>query len=186
LPAPPIHEELAPHPVSPYGASKLAGEGYCSAYFKSFGIKTVALRFGNVYGPRSKNKASVVAKFIKQAIAGIPCEIYGDGTQTRDYINIYDLISAIIKASEASGVGGEVFQIASGREVSLQELSSQLESALAERNIEMNVFNGSYRTGDVLRNFSDTSKATKLLGWSSEISLKDGLNSTVAYFVEGD
>src|SRR5699024_11073922 len=67
---PPIHEELAPHPVSPYGASKLAGEGYCSAYYRTFGVETVALRFGNVYGPRSSHKGSVVAKFIKQAMNG--------------------------------------------------------------------------------------------------------------------
>ena len=62
---PPIHEEKVPRPVSPYGASKLAGEGYCSAYYRTFGIKTIALRFGNVYGPLSKHKNSVVAKFIK-------------------------------------------------------------------------------------------------------------------------
>ena len=63
---PPIHEEIPPHPLSPYGASKLAGEGYCSAYKNTFGIETVVLRFGNVYGPGSINKSSVVAKFIKK------------------------------------------------------------------------------------------------------------------------
>jgi UDP-glucose 4-epimerase len=75
---PPIHEDLAPHPVSPYGASKLAGEGYCSAYHKTFGIETTALRFGNVYGPRSSHKSSVVAKFIRQALKGETLEIFGD------------------------------------------------------------------------------------------------------------
>jgi UDP-glucose 4-epimerase len=85
---PPIHEELAPHPVSPYGASKLAGEGYCSAYFRTFGIETVVLRFGNVYGPGSNHKSSVVAKFIRQAMHGEMLEIYGDGNQTRDFIYI--------------------------------------------------------------------------------------------------
>ncbi len=89
---PPIHEEIAPKPVSPYGASKLAGEAYCSAYYRTFGLKTVSLRFGNVYGPRSKHKNSVVAKFFKQALAGEPLEIYGDGNQTRDFIYIDDLI----------------------------------------------------------------------------------------------
>ena len=67
---PPIHEELAPHPVSPYGASKLAGEGYCSAYYRTFDVSTVALRFGNVYGPGSSHKSSVLAKFIRQALSG--------------------------------------------------------------------------------------------------------------------
>ena len=71
---PPIHEELPPHPVSPYGAGKLAGEGYCSAYWHSFGVETVCLRFGNVYGPLSARKNSVVAKFIKRAMRGRPLE----------------------------------------------------------------------------------------------------------------
>ena len=96
---PPIHEELPPHPVSPYGASKLAGEGYCSAYNKSFGIDTVMLRFGNVYGPRSLHKSSVVAKFIRQALDGETLEVYGDGTQTRDFIYIDDLVDALILSS---------------------------------------------------------------------------------------
>ena len=95
---PPIHEELAPHPVSPYGASKLAGEGYCSAYYRAYGLETVALRFGNVYGPLSAGKNSVIAKFIKQAIAGETLEIYGNGEQTRDFIYIDDLIQAIRKS----------------------------------------------------------------------------------------
>ena len=73
---PPIHEEIAPHPVSPYGASKLAGEGYCSAYYLTFGVNTVSLRFGNVCGPGSSHKSSVIAKFIRQGLKGQTCEIY--------------------------------------------------------------------------------------------------------------
>lgn len=92
---PPIHEEKVPRPVSPYGASKLAGEAYCNAYYKTFGIKTVVLRFGNVYGPGSSRKNSVVAKFIKQAMQGETLEIYGDGKQTRDFIYVEDLCNAI-------------------------------------------------------------------------------------------
>src|SRR5579863_3529578 len=75
---PPIHEELVPHPASPYGASKLAGEAYCSSYASSFELGTVALRFGNCYGPLSGHKTSVVAKFIREAFAGKCWEIYGD------------------------------------------------------------------------------------------------------------
>ena len=92
---PPIHEELPAHPVSPYGASKLAGEAYCSAYARSFGIETVALRFGNCYGPLSNHKSSVVAKFIREALAGTTWEIYGDGNQTRDFIFVEDIAEAI-------------------------------------------------------------------------------------------
>src|ERR687898_1246426 len=109
---PPIHEEMVPHPVAPYGASKLAGEGYCSAYFRTFGVETVTLRFGNVYGPLSGHKNSVVARFIKRAVEGEVLEIYGDGSQTRDYIYIGDLIRAIKLSVTTEGVGGETFQIA--------------------------------------------------------------------------
>ncbi len=80
---------------------QLAGEGYCLAYYHSFGLNTVVLRVGNVYDPRSKHKSSVVAKFIKRALQGLPLEIYGDGNQTRDFIYIDDLVKAIILASNA-------------------------------------------------------------------------------------
>src|SRR5207245_1208344 len=119
---PPIHEEKAPKPVSPYGASKLAGEGYCSVYARCFGLKTVVLRFGNAYGPRSGHKQSVVAKFIKQALDGEALEIYGDGAQTRDFIFIDDLVDAIQRAVHAGG-GGEIFQIASNRETTVGEIA---------------------------------------------------------------
>src|SRR5262249_3795756 len=120
---PPIHEELPPHPVSPYGASKLAGEAYCSAYKRSFGIDAVALRFGNCYGPFSTHKSSVVAKFIRQAIAGQPWEIYGDGGQTRDFIFLEDGAEAIVRAGTVDGVGGETFQIATSAETTVLELA---------------------------------------------------------------
>ena len=126
---PPIHEEKVPRPVSPYGASKLAGEAYCSAYYLSFGIKTVSLRFANVYGPLSKHKNSVVAKFLKQAFSGETLEIYGDGSQTRDFIYIDDLIQAII-LSVKSDVGGEVFQIATFKETTVDEIAKKIKNLI--------------------------------------------------------
>src|SRR5262249_16844775 len=122
---PPLHEEMPGHPVSPYGASKLAGEAYCSAYRHSFGIETVALRFGNCYGPLSSHKNSVVAKFIRQALAGQPWEIFGDGCQTRDFIYVQDVTDAIIRAATVEGIGGEVFQIATNSETTVLELAEQ-------------------------------------------------------------
>lgn len=180
---PPIHEEIAPHPVSPYGASKLAGEGYCSAYYHSFGINTVALRFGNVFGPRSKNKSSVIAKFIRQALNGQVCEVYGDGAQTRDFIYIDDLVRAIIMALKAP-LGGEVFQIASGGELSVSEAIDEVSSALAKFGFSMEVVKSSPRVGDVRRNYSDTSKAARMLGWQPEVPFALGVEKTVKYFVD--
>lgn len=178
---PPLHEELAPHPVSPYGASKLSGEGYCSSYYHTFNINTVALRFGNVYGPGSKNKSSVVAKFIKQALQGDICELYGDGNQTRDFIYINDLLEAVIKASDFEK-GGEIFQIATGNELTLNELAQELKTIFEEEtSIEMKLKNVGTRLGDVKRNYSDVTKAREILGWDAKVSLHDGLRETVRY-----
>lgn len=178
---PPIHEELAAHPVSPYGASKLAGEGYCSAFFRTYGLKTIALRFGNVYGPRSKHKSSVVAKFIRQAINGETCEIYGNGKQTRDFIYIDDLLSAIIKSSQVD-LGGEVFQIATNKERTVNEVVTLLQEVLAKSGISMKIVNSEKRIGDVMRNFSDTTKAKEILGWDTSYFLEKGIVKTVNYF----
>lgn len=180
---PPIHEEIAPHPVSPYGASKLAGEGYCSAYYHSFGINTIALRFGNVYGPRSKNKSSVIAKFIRQALNGQACEVYGDGAQTRDFIYIDDLVRAIVMAIN-SPFGGEVFQIASGGELSVSEAVDELSAVLDKFGFTMEVVNSAPRVGDVKRNYSDTSKAARMLGWQPEVPFALGVEKTVKYFID--
>ena len=182
---PPIHEELPPHPVSPYGASKLAGEGYCSAYFRTFGVETVALRFGNVYGPGSGHKNSVVAKFIKQALSGEILEIYGDGTQTRDFIYIDDLIRAVLLAAGCDNIGGEVFQIATNKETTVGEMTDILVSVLNQRGVsDVKVLNGETRLGDVKRNFSDTTKAREKLGWQTRMTLKEGLANTVKYFLD--
>lgn len=226
---PPVHEELAPRPVSPYGASKLAGEGYCSAYYRTYGIKTVALRFGNVYGPGSTHKTSVVAKFIKQALRGEPCVIYGDGSQTRDFIYIDDLVQAILKAAlfdsafsisdssssnsspNASGLmnsfsdiysniytqsaesslqagkkkpWGENFQIATNMEHTVNELAEMLSKELKNRGVAMRIEYGEPMRGDILRNYSDTSKAKNILGWQYSMNLQQGLAKTVDWFFE--
>lgn len=204
---PPIHEELAPHPVSPYGASKLAGEGYCSAYYRTFGIETISLRFGNVYGPLSSHKSSVVARFIRQALAGEVCEIYGDGNQTRDFIYIDDLTNAIIKAAAPPSLSlnsstpsaeensplltphssplpwGEVFQIATNKEHTVNEVAAMLAAELKCHGIDMHIDHGPARLGDVKRNFSDTAKAKKSLNWTAETTLERGLRQTIEWFV---
>ena len=182
---PPIHEEMTPHPVSPYGASKLSGEAYCSAYFRTFGVETAALRFGNVYGPLSNHKNSVIAKFIKRAMRGEVLEIYGDGTQTRDFIYIEDLVRAIRLAATTEGVGGETFQIATNAETSVQEMVEELLPVLAAANVkDVEVRHAAPRLGDVRRNYSDTSKAARMLGWRTEVALEEGLRRTIDWFMD--
>ena len=181
---PPIHEEMVPHPVAPYGASKLASEGYCSAYFRTFGVETVVLRFSNVYGPGSNHKNSVVAKFIRRALKGEVLEIYGDGTQSRDFIYIDDLIRAITLAARIDNIGGEIFQIANSSETTVNELVSQLLPVLAEFGLEkVQAENSTPCVGEVKRNFADTSKAKNLMGWKAETRLKEGLRQTVNWFI---
>lgn len=179
---PPIHEKIAPKPVSPYGASKLAGEGYCSAYYSTFGIKTIALRFGNVYGPLSKHKSSVVAKFIRQAMNGEILEIYGNGKQTRDFIYIDDLTDAIILAANAD-TGGEVFQIATCRETTITEIAEIVKELVAkETGKKTKIIYVAPRPGDVKRNFSDVSKAKRILKFEAKYNLPIGLKRTFEYF----
>lgn len=182
---PPIHEEMPCHPVSPYGASKLAGEAYCSAYYRSFGVQTVALRFGNVYGPGSSHKSSVVAKFIRMAMNGETLEIYGDGSQTRDFIYTGDLVNAIWLGATKPGVGGEIFQIATNKETTVLEMTELLVAALKEIGVDnVKLEHGPKRVGDVMRNFSDTSKADKVLGWRVQETTKSGLAKTMNWFLE--
>ena len=182
--SPPIHEELAPHPVSPYGASKLAGEGYCSAYNRSYGIDTVALRFGNCYGPFSTHKESVVAKFIRESLMGLPWEIYGDGQQTRDFVYVDDIAAAIELAATVDGIGGEIFQIATNTETTILDLARSLASLLRSRGIvPPPIQHQISRVGDVKRNFSDTKKARVRLAWRAMVSLNVGLGRTIEWFL---
>jgi UDP-glucose 4-epimerase len=179
---PPITEAKAPRPVSPYGASKLAGEGYCSAYFRSYGLRTTALRFGNVYGPRSHHKSSVVAKFFKQALRGESLEIYGDGNQTRDFLYIEDLLQAILLAVR-SDVGGEVFQIATSNETSVNEIAEIIRRMVeGHTGTRVDLIRVDPRVGDVRRNVSDISKARLVLGYRPAFEIHAGLEATFGYF----
>jgi UDP-glucose 4-epimerase len=182
---PPIHEEIVPHPVSPYGASKLAGEAYCSAYYNSFGLDTIGLRFGNVFGPLSNKKESVIAKFIRCSMLSEPITIYGDGSQTRDFIFVEDLVEAITKASIAESIGGELFQIATNCETTVNEIVNLLIDLFPRYGIPVpKIVLSEPRPGEVQRNFSDISKAQKILGWKNKHSLVKALEKTIAWFID--
>ncbi|HEY75770.1 MAG TPA: SDR family NAD(P)-dependent oxidoreductase [Thermoflexia bacterium] len=175
---PPATEDKAPLPISPYGASKLAGEGYCLAYHGSWGLGTVVLRFANVYGPYSAHKSSVVAKFFKDILAQGRITIDGDGQQTRDFIYVDDLCRAILLALE-SDVAGEVFQIATGVETSIQRLA-QMVQEVAGRPVALR--HGPARRGDIRKNYSAVEKARKVLGWEPRVGLEEGLQETWRWF----
>lgn len=177
---PPVHEGMVPRPVSPYGASKLVGEAYCSAFFGSYGLNTVALRFSNVYGPYSYHKGSVVAQFFRNLMQKEPLVIYGDGEQTRDFLYVTDLVEAILLADKGD-TPGEVFQIASGRETSLRALLDAMKKAIPE--LTFDVRYEPVRAGEIRRNYASIEKARRMLGYDPKTRLEDGLKNTWRWFL---
>lgn len=178
---PPADETVLPHPASPYGASKLAGEAYLAAYAGTYGMAACALRFSNAYGPRSLHKKSVVAAWLRAALAGAPLTIHGDGEQTRDFVHVDDLARAIIAtlAAPEADVAGVVLQIGTGRETTVNELARVLGIAVGR---PLAVRHEPARAGDVLRNASRVDRAAELLGWRAEVLLADGLRETAGWF----
>jgi UDP-glucose 4-epimerase len=161
-------------PISPYGASKMAGEGYCLAYHGSWGLGTVVLRFANVYGPYSVHKNSVVSKFFRDIMTTGQITIDGDGQQTRDFIYADDLCRAILLALE-SDVAGEVFQIATGVETSIRELAAMVQEVTGG---QVEVRHGLARRGDIWKNYSAVNKVRTVLGWEPQVALRKGLGLT--------
>lgn len=174
---PPVHEEMAPKPTSPYGASKLMLEGYLSAYSSSFGVSGCALRFSNIYGPRSFHKGSVVAHFFKQILSGEPLVVYGDGSQTRDYLYVGDLVEAIRAALESDVQGA--YQLGSGRPTTLNELIEVMRT-VTDRDFE--VVYRDFRPGEVRDTWCQVDKARKGFGYDPTTSLEEGLRATWAWF----
>lgn len=176
---PPAHERLAPQPISPYGASKLAGEAYCQAFNGSYGTETIALRFANVFGSGSMHKTSVVARFIRDILDKRRITVYGDGSQTRDFIHVQDIVTGIEHALNASNIGGEVVQLGTGIETSVNQLIKILQEIIP---FDFSVDYLPKRIGDVQRNFSQIEKACRLFGFSPQINLRDGIEETYNWF----
>jgi UDP-glucose 4-epimerase len=175
---PPATEDKAALPVSPYGASKLAGEAYCLAYQASFGLATTVLRFGNVYGPFSMHKTSVVAKFLEDLCTRGRITVDGDGSQTRDFIYVEDVCRAIHSAL-CSQADGEIFQIATGVETSISRLANLIENTVGHK---VKADYKPARHGDVLRNFSVIEKAHRVLSWQPRTGLDAGLRETWQWY----
>jgi UDP-glucose 4-epimerase len=172
---PPVDETKMPKPISPYGASKLACEALCTAYYYSFGLNTVSLRFGNCYGPFSRHKTSVIAKFIKNALQDEPLVIYGDGNQTRDFVHVADVCRAIhLCITTSNQISGEVFQIASGKETTVNEL---VKAIIGVSGKNLKIIYKPRQKGEIERNYSNITKANKMLGYKPEIKLEDGLRN---------
>ena len=173
-----VNEKMVAAPMSPYGASKLAVEGYCSAYSESYGVRSVSLRFSNVFGPQSYHKGSVVAAFLKQILQGKPLIVYGDGSQVRDYGFVGDLCEGILRGIE-SDVTGPV-QLGSGIGLTLNDLIAEMRAVVAPRTFEVDY--RPFRAGEVHTTFCDITKAREVLGFDPRTSLRDGLRQTWEWF----
>jgi UDP-glucose 4-epimerase len=170
----PVQENIALNPISPYAASKVAGEAYCCAFANCFGLETVALRFFNIYGLRSGNSpySGVITKFLQKIINGEALTIDGDGEQTRDFIHVNDIVKAVILALERKGLRGEVFNVCTGVPTSVNELAAALK-AVTGKNPDVKY--GPERLGDIKSSYGDPSEAAENLGFRASVNLTEGL-----------
>lgn len=173
----PIDEDHPLKPESPYGVSKLAAEKYCFAFHKVHGLPTTALRYFNVYGPRQGSSAypNVIATFFHRIKEGKPLTIFGDGEQTRDFVFVEDIVKANILAATQPAAVGEIFNVATGRENSVNQLVSLINQIIGK---ESKVIHADPRAGEVKYSRASIEKARKLLGYDPQTSLKEGLLST--------
>ncbi len=176
---PPVDELKLPKPISPYGAAKLTGEALCSAYYQSYGIKAAALRFAGCYGPYSEHKTSVVISFMKLVKEGKQITIYGDGNQTRDFIQVEDVCQAIYFCLAKPETGkvpqdcwGEVFQVATGVETTINGLVDLIGTVTGRAVVKVHQ---PERKGEIRRNYSDISRAGAVLGFKPVVTLQQGL-----------
>ena len=178
---PPVDERSLPKPLSPYGASKLAGEGYAHAFAKAYGLRTVAVRFGNVYGPWCARKRGVLNAFFAALHQGEPLVIYGDGSASRDYVHVSDIAAALQLALESPDVpGGTVLHAASGVETPVRVLADLCRRAAGQPDHPVEYRPA--RPGEVGRNFARYDLARELLGYAPTVRIEDGVPELWKWF----
>lgn len=177
-------EDLPLYPLSPYGVSKLAAEKYSAAFYTVYGLETVALRYFNVFGPRQdpcSEYAAVIPKFIQALLEECRPTIYGDGEQTRDFTYVENVVQANLLALEAPSVAGQVFNIATGNEISLNHFVRTLAEISGQE------FQPDYtapRKGDIRHSVADISKARESLAYSPFMDFGEGLALTLQWYRE--
>jgi len=173
----PVDEDHPLNPESPYGVSKLAAEKYCFAFHKVHGLPITALRYFNAYGPRqgSSGYANVIAIFFSRIRDGKPLTIFGDGEQTRDFVFVEDIVKANILAATQPAAAGEIFNIATGQESSVNQIVSIINQISGQEN---KVIYADSRAGEVKHSRANIEKAQRVLGYNPEINLQEGLPLT--------
>ena len=178
----PRREEMAPQPLSPYAAAKLAGEYYMQVFTECFGLETVILRYFNVFGPRQSPKsqyAAAIPIFITRMLAGRRPTVYGDGEQSRDWTYVDNVVHANLLAAEAPKASGWVINAATGSTASVNEVIAALNRILGT-NLAPEY--APRRPGDVLKSDADLSRAKELLGYEAIVDFEDGLRRTIEHF----
>ncbi len=181
-PASSKRETDLPQPLSPYAAAKLAAELYCEAFYHTYGMETVALRYFNIFGPRQDPKgpySAVIPLFVTRLLAGQPPVIYGDGMQSRDFCYVANVVHANLLASTAPLAVGRVINVANGRSTSLLELISLLNEILGT---DVAPVHEPPRIGDVRDSMADITLARQLLGYDPLVGMEEGLRRSVDYY----
>ena len=185
-PALPKRESDRPLPLSPYAASKLAGEAYCASFTHVYGLETVGLRYFNVFGPRqdpTSQYATVIPLFIAALREGRRPLILGDGEQSRDFCYVSNVVEANLRAAEAPEVAGEVFNIACGERYTLNQLLGMLNEILGT---DLQPEYGPDRVGDMRHSLADLTVARKRLGYEVQVRFREGLEKAVEWARRGD
>lgn len=179
-----LSEDMPLAPPHPYGVGKLAGEHYSRIYLEIYGLSTTSLRFFSVYGPRQLgtiDKAGVVAKFIHKAENGETLEVYGDGTQQRNFSYVGDVVEYVLRACTTDEAVGEVINVANPREVDINYLVSVVEKVTGK---EIKVEHGEQLIGDPSRNPANTEKATRMLGYEPQVTFEEGIKKVFDWYTE--
>jgi UDP-glucose 4-epimerase len=181
----PLHESMAPDPISPYGVAKLAAERYCVSFSRVYhSFETVVLRYFNVFGPRqdpTSQYAAVVPLFITAIAAGEPVTIFDDGNQSRDFTYIDNVVAANLLAADAEGANGRIFNVSAGAPASVNELADTV-GRLLDKPVAREY--RPPRPGDLRDSWADVSEARSVLGYEPRISFEDGLRRTIDALLE--
>ena len=183
----PMNEAHPTYPMTVYGASKLAGECYARAFYRTYGYPVVIVRPFNTFGPRSHHEGDsgeVIPKMVLRSLAGKPLIIFGDGEQTRDFIYVGDTARGIIQAGLSENTVGETINIGSGEEITINQLAEKVKSAL---NLpEIPLIHEDQRPGDTLRLYADISKAKDLIGFQPQVSMESALEELRDWYLAQD
>ena len=179
-------ETMNPSPISPYGVSKLTAENYCKVFAKVYGLRTISLRYFNVYGSRQKYGpySGVIPAFIKKAINNEPPIINGDGGQTRDFTFVEDIVQANLLALKNQAGPGEVYNVANGGTISINELAQAIIKLVGKPNLLP--VHGPERKGDIRANYADISKISRDLGYKPRVRIENGLKRVLDWFLSGN